>query len=133
MDNRDNQDNLPHGHANVLYQPFLFSTNVVDDLENIKLNKTKGNISHSRNIDLKKGRWAYTHFFVEHNRVLYLTNRQAECLQLTKNHTYKEVARMLGISVRTVEYYMFLLRKKLGYRGKNELLKLVAQIRVINA
>lgn len=51
-----------------------------------------------------------------------LSARQTECLfYLSQGHTYKEIAREMSISPRTVEYYIEIIRDKTGCDRKYEL------------
>jgi DNA-binding CsgD family transcriptional regulator len=51
-----------------------------------------------------------------------LSARQTQCLfYLSQGHTYKEIAREMSISPRTVEYYIEIIRDKTGCARKFEL------------
>lgn len=51
-----------------------------------------------------------------------LSVRQTECLfYLSQGRTYKEIAREMNISPRTVEYYIEIIRDKTGCARKYEL------------
>lgn len=52
-----------------------------------------------------------------------LSNRQHECCELImKGYTTKEIAANMGLSARTVEYYLNNVKVKLGCKNKTELL-----------
>lgn len=58
-------------------------------------------------------------------RAQFLTRREYECLtQLAKGKTCKEIARVLGISNRTVECYVAKVKQKFGFSHKSELIDL---------
>lgn len=58
---------------------------------------------------------------------VHFSKREAECMmRLLQDMLVREVADELGLSVRTVEYYIVNMRKKLGCRTKSELLCKVA-------
>lgn len=51
-----------------------------------------------------------------------LTHRQADCLYyLTQGKSAKEIARLLGLSPRTVEYYLNIQKKKFNCKDRSEL------------
>ena len=56
-----------------------------------------------------------------------LSRRQAECVaHLLYGRTIRKTAQALGISVRTVEYYLFNIRKKLDCASKNDVIAKIA-------
>lgn len=115
--------------SNILYQSFLFSAKVLKNNKNNKLRKpTKTEIYNFRNTKTKP-----TNYFVGYNQIIYLPKRQTECLQMLKNNSSKKIAEHLGLSVRTVENYLSLLRKKLRCKNKQDLHNLAATMKVINA
>ena len=59
--------------------------------------------------------------FTDHGKT-YLTPREISCLALyMKMHTSKEIARVLDISHRTVEFHLNNIKEKLGVMSKSEL------------
>jgi len=61
---------------------------------------------------------------------VYFTPQEAACLfYCRKNSRYKMIARYLGISARTVEFYLKNMRRKLSCRTKKELLNLATKAR----
>lgn len=59
---------------------------------------------------------------------IYLTPREYDCLRvLREGKTIKEIARDMGLSPRTVEFYLKNLKVKFGCKSKTELLALVAR------
>lgn len=56
----------------------------------------------------------------------YFTKREAECMVwLLKNKTIADVAMMLGLSKRTVEFYINHMKAKIGCRTKRDLISSV--------
>lgn len=56
----------------------------------------------------------------------YFTKREAECMVwLLENKTIGDVAMMLGLSKRTVEFYINHMKTKIGCRTKRDLISLV--------
>lgn len=54
-----------------------------------------------------------------------LTKREAECIYyLLKGRTYKEIAKILHLSHRTIETYLNNIRHKAGVASKEDLIKL---------
>jgi len=54
---------------------------------------------------------------------VYFSRREAECAyQLSQGKTFKEVARILSLSTRTVEYYLKNMKLKLKCRTRSELI-----------
>lgn len=57
----------------------------------------------------------------------YLTAREAECIYfLMQGNTMKQVARVLNLSHRTVEFYLNNVKDKMGMRKKTEVLAAIA-------
>ena len=53
---------------------------------------------------------------------VYLTNREAHCaLFLLLGHTSKDIASLMGISPRTVEYYVSQIKVKIQVKRKSEI------------
>ena len=53
-----------------------------------------------------------------------ITHRERQCLKgVLKGETAKETAKVLGLSFRTVEFYLENIKRKLECHGKRELLK----------
>ena len=58
----------------------------------------------------------------------YLTRQEARCMAcFLKGATMKRVANTLGLSPRTVEYYVNNMRKRLGFHSKYELVLKIAR------
>lgn len=65
----------------------------------------------------------FKEFYNFNFKELQLTNRQIECLSLLQQgKTYKQIAKDLNISQRTVEHHMELLKVKTNKRFKTELI-----------
>ncbi|MDB5753610.1 MAG: DNA-binding response regulator [Massilia sp.] len=57
-----------------------------------------------------------------------LTTRETEVLQhIANGHSNKQIARALGLSVRTVETHRLNIKRKLGIEGQAELIRFAAQ------
>lgn len=57
------------------------------------------------------------------NRKVFLSERQVECLyQLTKGRTTKEIAQKLGISYRTVQTHLNIVKEKVGSHSRSSAL-----------
>jgi len=55
---------------------------------------------------------------------IYFTKREVECLiHLLEGHTLVSAARVMGLSPRTVEFYVKNMRLKMGVNNKTELVK----------
>lgn len=52
---------------------------------------------------------------------IHLTGREAEVSQLLEKYKYREIAVLMGISRRTVEYYALNIKKKFNCVSKREL------------
>lgn len=60
--------------------------------------------------------------YLAHHPGIYLTKRETECMtHLIEGKTIKLTAESLGLSDRTVEYYLNNIKAKLQCRTKNEL------------
>lgn len=58
---------------------------------------------------------------------LYFTFREAQCMaQIMRGKTIKSTAHYLGLSPRTVEYYLKNMKSKLKCRTKSELMQIIA-------
>lgn len=65
----------------------------------------------------------YFYFIKHNNQCVYLTPRQNQCLWLYHQHrNIKTVSTQVGISHRTIEEYLMLIRKKFQFRKTNELM-----------
>jgi len=54
---------------------------------------------------------------------LSFSKRETECMYFTaRGKSAKEIAKLLGLSYRTVEFYMSNIKKKLKVNSKNELI-----------
>ena len=56
---------------------------------------------------------------------VYLTIREAELAQLLENYKYREIAKILKVSRRTIEYYCTNIKKKMRCRSKRELIYII--------
>lgn len=64
-----------------------------------------------------------TMYFKNNSKDLLLTNRQLQCAHLlSKGHTIKEIANKMGLSPRTLEDHVHILKKKFSCRNKSELI-----------
>lgn len=55
---------------------------------------------------------------------IYFTKREAECLiHILEGHTLVSAAQLMGLSPRTVEFYVKNMRLKMGVKNKVELVK----------
>ena len=64
-------------------------------------------------------------FGKKYNNV-YFTKREVECMVwLMRGRTFRDVAKIIGVSHRTVEEYVNNMRRKLHCRNKVELIELV--------
>ena len=70
---------------------------------------------------IKVGRHEYAYYFPAGTHIIYITKKQFDCLHLASCHPMKEVAEKLGLSLRTVEYYLNELKKKLKCKDRREL------------
>lgn len=60
---------------------------------------------------------------------VYLTRREAECVyMLLKYTTRKKIAENLGISFRTVDYYLTQVKRKLQLKNNRELARFMKKI-----
>jgi len=59
---------------------------------------------------------------------IHFSKREAECMSyLLRGKSTRGIAKILGLSPRTVEYYIRIMKKKLNCRTKFELIDLVAE------
>ena len=56
---------------------------------------------------------------------VYFTVREAELAQLLENYKYREIAKILKVSRRTIEYYCTNIKKKMRCRNKRELIYII--------
>lgn len=57
------------------------------------------------------------------NEFIQLTKREAECLHyLSYGKTMKEIGRILGLTPKTIEFYLRNIKEKSGYKSREELL-----------
>lgn len=61
----------------------------------------------------------------------YLTLREAEILLVLEGNTYAHIAHLLGISKRTVEFYVTNIRKKFQCNSKASLIKFIRNVDII--
>lgn len=74
----------------------------------------------------KAGRKASERYYLKDLSGVYLTSREFEIsLFVASGCTVKETASKLELSPRTVEYYLTNVRRKLGVRNKQELVKML--------
>lgn len=75
----------------------------------------------------KPGQNKHATYEVDANSNVKLTKREAQSLyHLMSGKSIADVARMMALSSRTIEFYVKNIRAKLHCRNKDELLKLVA-------
>lgn len=78
----------------------------------------KYNPEHTKNNTINRKKRTY----LVHHPGIYLTARETECMtHLIEGKTIKLTAASLGLSDRTVEYYLNNIKAKLQCRTKNEL------------
>lgn len=58
---------------------------------------------------------------------IYLTEREAELIQLLEQYKYREIASMMKVSRRTAEYISANLQRKLNCRSKQRLVEIFKQ------
>ena len=56
---------------------------------------------------------------------IYLTLRESELAQLLEDYKYREIAELLTVSRRTIEYYATNMKKKLHCANKRELIYII--------
>lgn len=62
-------------------------------------------------------------FIKNKNDEMHITKRETECLYyLSQGKTYKEIARSLDLSPRTIEFYTKNLKEHSGYKTRAELI-----------
>jgi len=72
----------------------------------------------------KLGRQKSERHYIKEDSGLYLTSREAQVSRLIANgFTIREAAEQVSLSPRTVEFYLSNIRRKLGVRNKNELIR----------
>jgi DNA-binding CsgD family transcriptional regulator len=65
-----------------------------------------------------------TYEFIKELNSINISPQQQKCLQLTANgHSAKQIAKILGLSQRTVEYYLQLIKNKLKCKTNIQLIK----------
>ena len=75
-----------------------------------------------------KSRDVKTYFLVKESASLYLTRREAQCVAfLIQGLSMRLVAQKLGLSRRTVEFYINNIKIKLKCRTKRELLAMIKE------
>lgn len=102
----------------------LFDVEIAEDDKQIPIIQQK---------TCKAGKHEYGYYLVKSKQVIYLSKRQAECLQLLRENTMKEIAFILGLSSRTIEYYLNNLKAKLKCHTKRELGRLANKLQIIKA
>lgn len=74
----------------------------------------------------KKQRIVKNYFLSEPFTNIYFTHRELECIKLlTAGYSNREVSDILGLSERTVEFYIRNMREKTGTMSKSALLELI--------
>ena len=63
----------------------------------------------------------------------YLTRREAECVYfLLQGLTFKQIGKQLGLSHRTIEFYLKNLKIRMGYKDRHQLLAAIKQSQCLN-
>ena len=85
-------------------------------------------IQHLRERKVSGVRRTRRHFVIDEKfGDVYFTLREAQCMaQIMRGRTIKSTAIFLGLSPRTVEYYLKNMKAKLKCRTKSELMQLIA-------
>lgn len=88
-----------------------------DNFENYKIDNF---------VKIKSTAKRYRFFLGKPYSDVYLTWRESQCVWAwMKFGTMQNISHLLGISVRTVEFYLINVRRKLNARNKAELLKMI--------
>lgn len=68
------------------------------------------------------------HYYLnDHDKSAYFTYREAQCMaQIMRGKTIKASAQAIGLSPRTVEYYLKNMKAKFKCRTKSELMQLIS-------
>ncbi|SRR3989339_992778 len=79
-----------------------------------------------KKLAIKKSRILKNYFLCEPFTNIYFTQREIECITLLINgHSNRKVSEILGLSERTVEFYIRNMREKTGTLSKNALIELM--------
>ena len=74
----------------------------------------------------KRKRTSKRYYFSDSNSKLYLTHREAGCMSyIIQGMTIKETAKQLGLSHRTVEFYLKRIKIKLNCNNRHNLIELL--------
>lgn len=74
----------------------------------------------------KPGRQASDRYYLRDKQGVYLTTREFEIsFYMATGFTVKEAAAKLALSIRTAEFYLANVRRKLSVRNKQELLRVL--------
>lgn len=94
--------------------------------ESVLLNKKASIVSSEAKNKISEGRPLARYELGAKYNGIYFTRREAECMvELLKGKTLSSVATILGISKRTIEFYLKNMKIKVGCRTKFELIDFV--------
>ncbi len=73
------------------------------------------------------------YYLIEGHEGRYLTERQFECAKtLVDDYTAKQIAKIMGISPRTVEDYIGILKNKFSVKRQSELISKLVKANLIS-
>lgn len=85
-------------------------------------------ISEELPIGIKKSRDLRSYYLGDNYPDIYLTKREAECMfWVVQDYTIAATAAKMGLSARTVEFYVKNLKLKLSCASKKELIDVILQ------
>lgn len=104
-------------------------SDVLQKNKNIGLNhEIETLISEELPIGIKKSRDLRSYFLGDNYPGIYLTKREAECMfWVVQDYTIAATAIKMGLSSRTVEFYVKNLKLKLACASKKELIEVILQ------
>ena len=89
----------------------------------------KDNVKQSFDEPCREVRLPKRHYIIDSKKFpgVYFTYRETQCMtELMRGKTIKSTGETLGLSPRTVEYYLKNMKSKLKCRTKSELMQLIA-------
>jgi PAS domain S-box-containing protein len=105
-----------------------------EEILNRANDKTKSDERPFRLQDVLKSIKAKKYFLTGEYEDIYLTKRQAECAYcLANGKTVKETGKLLGLSYRTIEFYLENVKVKLGVNTRSELISKLIEGRFLEA